>query len=57
MGVVKQALDDRPRDYVLAVISDNGGDACGAHCAGSNYPLRGQKFFEFDGGVKVPALV
>ena len=57
VGVVKQALDDRPRDYVLAVISDNGGDACGAHCAGSNFPLRGQKFFEFDGGVKVPALV
>ena len=57
IGTIREALDNRPRDYVLAVISDNGGYACGAHCTGSNYPRRGQKFLEFEGGVKVPGLV
>lgn len=45
------------RDYLLVLISDNGGYACGVHCAGSSYPRKGAKFFDFEGGVKVPGLV
>lgn len=57
VGQVAEALEKRARDFVLVVHSDNGGWACGYHCQGNNYPLRGQKFFEFEGGVNVPAFV
>lgn len=39
---------------IVVVASDNG--ACPGE-GGSNYPLRGTKFSQFEGGVRVPALV
>ncbi|KAH8092368.1 sulfuric ester hydrolase [Aureococcus anophagefferens] len=45
------------RDYVLVVHSDNGASACSTDCAGSNAPLRGYKFTDFDGGTRVPCAV
>jgi len=57
VGAMRTALDARPRPYVLVVHSDNGGWPCSAHCAGNNYPRRGSKFFDFEGGVRVPGVV
>ncbi|KAH8063030.1 sulfuric ester hydrolase [Aureococcus anophagefferens] len=57
VGAVRRALDDRAREYVLVVHSDNGGNTCGTHCNGNNYPRRGAKFFEFEGGLRVPGVV
>ena len=57
VGAVRSALDARPRPYVLVVHSDNGGWPCSAHCSGNNYPRRGSKFFDFEGGVRVPGVV
>eukprot|EP00633_Aureoumbra_lagunensis_P008034 CAMPEP_0197320748 /NCGR_PEP_ID=MMETSP0891-20130614/61421_1 /TAXON_ID=44058 ORGANISM="Aureoumbra lagunensis, Strain CCMP1510" /NCGR_SAMPLE_ID=MMETSP0891 /ASSEMBLY_ACC=CAM_ASM_000534 /LENGTH=558 /DNA_ID=CAMNT_0042812281 /DNA_START=195 /DNA_END=1871 /DNA_ORIENTATION=- len=44
-------------NYVIVIHGDNGGSACGSYCIGSNTPLRGQKFYDFDGGVKVPGII
>ena len=44
-------------DYVLVVHSDNGGSPCGTYCDSSNAPYRGMKFFDFEGGLKLPAFV
>lgn len=41
-------------DSLVVVLSDNGGEpSAGA----SNYPLRGEKFTYFEGGIRVPAAV
>lgn len=50
-------VDSEQTSYVLVLHSDNGGFPCAAHCAGNNMPFRGLKFFDFDGGLRVPALV
>lgn len=57
VSCIHAELDRLSREYVLVVISDNGGNACGLHLAASNMPLRGNKGSCFDGGVKVPSLL
>ncbi|KAH8050786.1 sulfuric ester hydrolase [Aureococcus anophagefferens] len=57
VGLVRERLLDSDRDYVLVVHSDNGASACSTDCAGSNAPLRGYKFTDFDGGTRVPCAV
>ena len=41
-------------DSLVLVVSDNGGEAS---AGSSNYPLRGEKFTYFEGGIRVPAAV
>lgn len=41
---------------ILVVASDNGANTL-VQGSGSNYPLRGQKSYLFEGGVRVPAFV
>ena len=57
VGRLQQRLESQSADYVLIVHSDNGGSPCGTYCDASNAPYRGMKFFDFEGGVKVPAFV
>ena len=57
LAAILDALEQRPRDFVLVLISDNGGSGCGYHCAGSNTPHRGVKFSDFEGALKLPAFV
>ena len=45
---------DRYDDSVLVVVSDNGG---AVSSGASNWPLRGQKYTLWEGGVRVPAFV
>eukprot|EP00622_Pseudochattonella_farcimen_P001350 FR736020.1.p1 GENE.FR736020.1~~FR736020.1.p1 ORF type:complete len:196 (+),score=17.40 FR736020.1:239-826(+) len=56
---VKQVINEldslhQTANSIIVVVSDNGG--CPSEGA-SNYPLRGTKFTQFQGGVKVPAFV
>ena len=57
VGLLQQRLEKRSSDYVLVVHSDNGGSPCGTYCDSSNAPYRGMKFFDFEGGLKLPAFV
>ena len=43
-------------DTIIVVASDNGGQICPL-CGQSNYPLRGAKRNNFEGGVRTPAIV
>ena len=43
-------------DTIVVVASDNGGQIC-QDCGQSNYPLRGGKNTNFEGGVRTPALI
>ena len=56
IGAIRKALQDNGiEDNTLIIFfSDNGGDP---NLGASNYPLRGNKFQEFDGGVRTPAIV
>lgn len=46
------------QDSVILVHSDNGGDPDYNYGhPGNNYPLRGEKFYYFEGGVRVPAFM
>ncbi|KAJ8602724.1 hypothetical protein CTAYLR_003776 [Chrysophaeum taylorii] len=46
------------KDTLLVVHSDNGGEIIFAgSCGGSNWPLRGGKFSNFEGGIRVVGLV
>lgn len=56
VGEIQRALEKASDDYVLIVHSDNGGSPCGTNCDSSNAPYRGMKFFDFEGGVKLPAF-
>jgi len=43
---------------VIVAHSDNGGEIMfGGTCAGNNYPLRGGKFSNFEGGIRTVALM
>ncbi|GIY55892.1 arylsulfatase B, partial [Caerostris darwini] len=60
VGKVFQALDqkDMLKNSIVMFISDNGGlryPIEGAHA--SNYPLRGQKMTQWEGGIRVPAAI
>jgi len=57
VGDVVATLEARARPYVVVVHSDNGGFPCAEYCAGNNHPLKGMKFFDFDGALHVPALL
>ena len=56
IGEIRQALKDNGvEDNTLFIFfSDNGADP---NIGGSNIPLRGNKFQEFDGGVRTPAII
>lgn len=56
IGAIRKALlDNGIEDNTLIVFfSDNGGDP---NYGASNYPLRGNKYQEFDGGVRTPAII
>jgi len=57
VGNVTDALKARGmwENTLLVVSSDNGGRVDGQF-GGNNYPLRGQKFTDFEGGVRVAAF-
>lgn len=57
IGRIHEALERHSDNYVLVVHSDNGGSPCGTYCDSNNWPLRGFKFHDFEGGVKVPAMI
>ena len=58
IGQLKDAMDLRThRDYIMVVHSDNGAQPCDGACVGSNAPYRGLKFYDFEGGLKVPGLL
>lgn len=52
--VAKMASERLLDDTLLVVVGDNGGSA---HAGSSVYPLRGEKFAYFDGGIRTPGLV
>lgn len=55
IGKIWDALENAGQldNTIILFSSDNGGDLA----ASSNYPLRGTKFTEWDGGVRVPAAI
>ncbi|GIX76987.1 arylsulfatase I [Caerostris darwini] len=60
IGKVFQALDqkDMLKNSIVMFVSDNGGSLdpdAGAHA--SNYPLRGKKSTQWEGGIRVPAAI
>ena len=59
IGTIIQTLHDTGLwDNTLVVIhSDNGGEIMTPNCGGNNWPLRGGKFSNFEGGIRVNALV
>lgn len=44
-------------DTLLVFHADNGGEIMTKFCGGNNYPLRGGKFSQFEGGIRVNAVV
>jgi arylsulfatase B len=44
-------------DTLLVFHADNGGEIMTKFCRGNNYPLRGGKFSQFEGGIRGNALV
>mmetsp|Transcript_22344 Transcript_22344/g.51800 ORF Transcript_22344/g.51800 Transcript_22344/m.51800 type:complete len:569 (+) Transcript_22344:28-1734(+) len=60
LGDVINLLKEREmwNNSVVVWHSDNGGEIMGAGiCGGNNWPLRGGKFSNFEGGIRVNALV
>jgi len=58
VGSIVDLLDHKTSSsYVVVLHPDNGAYPCAQYCAGNNMPLRGLKFFDFDGALKLPALV
>lgn len=55
VGAIRKALKDNniENNTLFLFFSDNGGDGGGS----TNAPLRGTKFTEWDGGVRVPAII
>ena len=44
-------------DTLIVLHADNGGEIMTSFCGGNNYPLRGGKFSNFEGGIRVNAAV
>ena len=44
-------------DTLVVFHSDNGGEIMTQFCGGNNHPLRGGKFSNFEGGIRVNAIV
>ena len=44
-------------DTLIVLHADNGGEIMTTFCGGNNYPLRGGKFSNFEGGIRVNAAV
>ncbi|CAJ1417747.1 unnamed protein product, partial [Effrenium voratum] len=60
IGEMVKLLKERGmwEDTLVVFHSDNGGEIMGAGmCGGNNWPLRGGKFSNFEGGIRVNALV
>ena len=60
IGQVVALLKERDmwNNTILAFHSDNGGEIMGAGiCGGNNFPLRGGKFSNFEGGIRVNAFI
>eukprot|EP01061_Rhynchopus_euleeides_P015798 TRINITY_DN2686_c3_g1_i1.p2 TRINITY_DN2686_c3_g1~~TRINITY_DN2686_c3_g1_i1.p2 ORF type:complete len:500 (+),score=185.00 TRINITY_DN2686_c3_g1_i1:60-1559(+) len=59
VGNVTRALQDTGMwNNTLVVFSaDNGGASALEHCASNNYPLRGSKHTDFEGGIRAGAFV
>lgn len=61
VGKIVQALNQREflQNSVIVFVSDNGGEteSFGHDSKGSNWPLRGQKFSYFEGGIRVPSIL
>ncbi|GIX69452.1 arylsulfatase B [Caerostris darwini] len=57
VGAVFEALHKRDMlsNTLFMFLSDNGGNAMTGY--GSNYPLRGNKFSQWEGGLRVPAVI
>lgn len=60
VGVLFQALHQKGmlRDTIILFLSDNGGETrslLGGY--GSNFPLRGNKYTVWEGGLRVPAFI
>ena len=56
--VVDRLKDNGMWDATLLVLhADNGGEIMTQFCGGNNYPLRGGKFSNFEGGIRVNAVV
>ncbi|KAG5190931.1 hypothetical protein JKP88DRAFT_129921, partial [Tribonema minus] len=58
IGRITQTLQDKAmwQDTLIVVLSDNGGPISLTGGA-SNFPLRGWKYSNFEGGVRTNALV
>ncbi|GFT42622.1 arylsulfatase B [Nephila pilipes] len=60
VGKVFEALHNKDMlsNTILVFVSDNGGESNRtANGYSSNYPLRGQKFLVWEGGIRVPAFI
>ncbi|GIX73979.1 arylsulfatase B [Caerostris extrusa] len=59
VGKVFQALDqkDMLKNSIVMFVSDNGGSRYPGEVHASNYPLRGEKETQWEGGIRVPAAI
>ena len=59
LGEIEQTLRETNlwNDTLLVFHSDNGGEIMTEFCGGNNYPLRGGKFSQFEGGIRSNAFV
>lgn len=54
---VSNSLRSQWDKTLLVLHSDNGGEIMTQFCGSSNHPLRGGKFSNYEGGIRVNALV
>lgn len=57
LGELISGLESYSDNHVVVVHSDNGGSPCGTYCDSNNWPYRASKFYDFEGALKVPALL
>ena len=56
--IVKELKESGIYDDTLIVLhADNGGEIMTGNCGGNNHPLRGGKFSNFEGGIRVNAVI